>query len=88
MSEVSLHVDGTGKGQLVVDGHDVSMITGSAYVHVEAGRPPVIRLDVVPSSLAITGQLDVRPEISDALSAVLVAGGWTPPADDNRVEEF
>lgn len=78
MTRVEIDLTGAGKGTVKLDGTDVASEVRGLTLNANVGEEPTVILRLGGKAWA-AAEAGVRVEVSDALRAALVAGGWTPP---------
>lgn len=88
-SKVTITVDSLGYGHISIDDHNMSGAVRGFRVTSEVEEPLKIELDLSVSQVEITGLADRETvflvNLSDDVISALLAIGWTPPAEDNRI---
>lgn len=80
--DVRIELDETGRGQVVLDGRDISRAVRGLRLHAGVGELTTVELElpvVVVSELS--GAL-VLAGLEDEVRELLVELGWTPPAEE------
>ena len=67
------------RAQVWLDGVEISSILSSYDVHCEAGKRPVVTLDI-PSTL-LRNESTATVKLAKRARDTLVSLGWTPPAE-------
>ena len=88
-SKVRITVDSLGYGHIAIDDHNMSGAVRGFRVRSEVEERLTIELDLSVSQVEITSLGDRETvflvNLSDDVISALLAIGWTPPADDNRI---
>lgn len=76
-------IEPNGRGQIVVDGVDLSLAVNGIEFRSAVGihaEPPTMTLSLVAPVIEFDGQVSV--EVRERTRAALIALGWTPPDGD------
>jgi hypothetical protein len=74
---VQIKLDGTGHGEIGVDGHDLSRITRGIRIVSRVGQPTTVELQLVAGQFST--EVDAPVRLDPETCALLERLGWTPP---------
>jgi hypothetical protein len=80
--DAEISVDAIGRGCLKLGGHDLSKYVAGFALVAKAGERTQLQLDINASPVLST--CDVAVVLPEALRAVLVDLGWTPPTNERN----
>lgn len=74
-----------GRGQIVIDGKDISTAVCGLILHADHKSVPNLQLDLLCPDLLVNGEMQVT--IPDRTAAALIELGWTPPQAETTGDE-
>lgn len=80
MTSLHLSVDQLGRGQVLVDGADISPAVVSANVDVQPGLQPRLSVELAGYFVTVDAE-DVDFVVPERTREALERLGWTPPAE-------
>jgi len=82
LPQLPVHIDlRNGRGQILVDGHDIASAVTGFDIESAAGDPSVLNVTLALPLLEVHADR-TRVGFTHAVHEALVALGWTPPAVD------
>jgi hypothetical protein len=82
---VQLKLGRHGSGNVLLNGTDVASAVSGLTLRAIAGEPTELVLAVQVDEVEVDGDLHVQ--VPPAVRGLLIASGWTPPADQPVIRE-
>lgn len=77
--EVKIHLTAMGTGTVELDGREIQNVLAGFTLNANAGEATSMLVRLTPVALRYVGTVDVK--LPESVRVLLVAAGWTPPAE-------